>query len=80
MKAMASAFLGRASAYDEALRSRDPLALKAALTRNLYGTSPIPDDAPEKIAQDVMQCVSALENGTIDAYSAAKLPFPAFSL
>ena len=80
MKAMAGAFLGRASAYDEALRSGNHPALITALTRNLYGTSPIPDGAPEKIAQDVTQCVAALENGTIDAYSAAKLPFPAFPL
>ncbi len=80
MKAMAGAYLGRASAYDEALRSGDHEALLTALKRNLYGRAPIPAGAAEKIADDVLKSVAALESGSIDDYHAAKLPLPPFSL
>jgi cytochrome b pre-mRNA-processing protein 3 len=80
MKSMAGAFLGRASAYDEALRANDHAALLSALRRNLYGREPIPDGAVEKIAQDVLASVTALEKTSIADYSAAQLPFPSFSV
>ncbi len=80
MKAMAAAFLGRASAYDEALRSDEPEKLSAALVRNLYGAAPCADDAVKKIMQDVRQSVAALENAPLDAYLTAQLPFPPLPL
>jgi|APCry1669189241_1035207.scaffolds.fasta_scaffold02080_3 cytochrome b pre-mRNA-processing protein 3 len=76
MKVMAGAFLGRASAYDQALRSGDRPGLETALTRNLYGKSPTPLNAVEKIADNVLQSVEALENLSMDAYIAGQLPFP----
>ncbi len=76
MKVMAGAFLGRASAYDQALRSADRKGLEQALARNLYGKVSPPERAVEKIAENVNQSVTALENLSIDAYIAGQLPFP----
>jgi cytochrome b pre-mRNA-processing protein 3 len=76
MKVMAGAFLGRASAYDQALRSSDRAGLEQALVRNLYGKSPAPQNAVEKIANNVLQSVEALENLSMDGYIGAQLPFP----
>ena len=50
MKTMASAFLGRASAYDQALQSGDDAALADALFRNVYASDETKRDVAAKLA------------------------------
>ena len=61
MKTMASAFLGRASAYDQALLSGDSAALSAAILRNVYGS--------EEEKRDVATCLAALSHSFDQALS-----------
>ena len=75
MKVMTSAYLGRALAYDEALRNHDPEMVAEALVRNLYGNGPKSADAVEKVTNYVMQSALALENAVIDDFYADNLPF-----
>jgi cytochrome b pre-mRNA-processing protein 3 len=75
MKVMASAYLGRASVYDEALRKNDPGLLAEALARNLFDQAEKPSNAVEKVTNYVIQSAAALENAVIDEFYSAKLPF-----
>jgi len=75
MKVMASAYLGRASAYDEALRKNDSGLLAEALARNLFGHAEKPPNAVEKVTNYVIQSSQALENAVIEDFYSAKLPF-----
>ncbi len=75
MKVMASAYLGRASAYDEALRMGDKNALLDALGRNLYGTAPKSEDSVEKMANYVIQTAKKLENSVVSDFYSEALPF-----
>lgn len=51
MKTMASAFLGRASAYDQTLQSGDLAGLGEALLRNVYGSDVSKRDFASKLAE-----------------------------
>ena len=75
MKVMASAYLGRASAYDEALRKNDSGLLAEALARNLFGHAEKPPNAVEKVTNYVIQSSQALENAVVEDFYSAKLPF-----
>jgi len=75
MKVMTSAYLGRALAYDEALRNRDSGMLAEALTRNLFGNAPKTADAVEKMTNYVIQSAAALENAMIEDFFTDNLPF-----
>ena len=75
MKVMASAYLGRASAYDEALRKNEAGLLAEALARNLFGNAEKPSNAVEKVTNYVIQSSQALENAVIGDFYSAKLPF-----
>ncbi len=75
MKVMASAYLGRASAYDEALRKNEAGLLAEALARNLFGNAEKPSNAVEKVTNYVIQSSQALENAVIGNFYSAKLPF-----
>jgi len=75
MKVMASAYLGRASAYDEALRKNDSGLLAEALARNLFGHAEKPPNAVEKVTNYVIQSSQALENAVVEDFYFAKLPF-----
>jgi len=75
MKVMASAYLGRASAYDEALRKNEAGLLAEALARNLFGNAEKPSNAVEKVTNYVIQSSQVLENAVIGDFYSAKLPF-----
>lgn len=50
MKTMASAFMGRASAYDQALKSSDATAMTDAILRNVYASQSDKGSQAEKLA------------------------------
>jgi cytochrome b pre-mRNA-processing protein 3 len=76
MKVLASAFLGRSTAYDEALRQKDLPALASALQRNLYGTVTPPEGALESVVAYVNAATSALASSSITTMEAEALPWP----
>jgi cytochrome b pre-mRNA-processing protein 3 len=68
MKVMASAYLGRAKAYDDAIRQGDTAKLAEAIGRNLYGAAtPLPENV-EKMTGYVMQSVMKLDQTAMDAF------------
>jgi cytochrome b pre-mRNA-processing protein 3 len=71
MKTIAGAFLGRASAYDMALRGDAP-ALKAALARNVYDGRKNPD----RLARYVETANEALAEASLEAFTLGRVPFP----
>jgi cytochrome b pre-mRNA-processing protein 3 len=73
MKTMASAFYGRAKAYEDAYADDGRLA--AALARNLFGPGEPSGRAGEAVAY-VRAAVAALDGATFDDIVAARLPFP----
>jgi cytochrome b pre-mRNA-processing protein 3 len=68
MKVMASAYLGRAKAYDDAIRADDRAKLSEAIRRNLYGVAVPPVRAVEKMTGYVIQSVMMLEQTSIDGF------------
>jgi cytochrome b pre-mRNA-processing protein 3 len=71
MKTIAGAFLGRAAAYDRALRGGAP-ALKAALARNVYDGRKNPD----RLARYVEMANEALTEASLGAFTLGPVPFP----
>jgi cytochrome b pre-mRNA-processing protein 3 len=71
MRTIAGAFLGRAAAYDLALRGGAP-ALKAALARNVYAGRKNPD----RLARYVDAANEALVKVSLDAFTLGPVPFP----
>jgi cytochrome b pre-mRNA-processing protein 3 len=71
MKALARAFLGRAGAYDRALRGAAP-ELEAALLRNVYEGR----GNPARLARFVKAANDALAGAPLDALIGGKIPFP----
>ena len=71
MKTIAGAFLGRAAAYDVALRGGAP-ALKAALARNVYDGRKNPD----RLARYVETANEALAEASLEAFTLGPVPFP----
>lgn len=71
MKTLAEAFLGRAAAYDQALRAGAP-ALKAALARNVYCNH----ENPGRLARYVAAMHLALEKAPLEAFATGPVPFP----
>jgi cytochrome b pre-mRNA-processing protein 3 len=71
MKIIAGAFLGRAAAYDMALRGGAP-ALKAALARNVYDGRKNPD----RLARYVETANEALADASLEAFTLGAVPFP----
>jgi len=76
MKVLASAFLGRSTAYDDALRQQDASALALALQRNLYGTVTPPHVALDRVVAYVQTAASALASSSITTLEAEALPWP----
>lgn len=72
MKQLAEAFLGRSTAYDEAIRGAKPAALEAALRRNVYMDQG--DAAP--LAAYVQATLDALASVPLSAYMKGSAPFP----
>jgi cytochrome b pre-mRNA-processing protein 3 len=76
VRAMWEAFNGRAHAYDAALSAADPLALEAALVRNVWrGTTP-PEGCAAKLARLVRGRAADLDGQTFTALSAGQVRFP----
>ena len=71
MKTIAGAFLGRAAAYDLALRGGAP-ALKAALARNVYDGRKNPD----RLARYVETANETLAEASLEAFTQGPVPFP----
>jgi cytochrome b pre-mRNA-processing protein 3 len=71
MKTIARAFLGRADAYDRALRNGTP-ALEAALSRNVYNSR----GNPARLARYVEAADQALANASLDVFVVGDIPFP----
>jgi cytochrome b pre-mRNA-processing protein 3 len=71
IKALARAFLGRADAYDRALRS-GAAALESALSRNVYEGR----GDPARLARYVKAADEALANASLDLLVTGKIPFP----
>jgi cytochrome b pre-mRNA-processing protein 3 len=71
MKTFAAAFLGRAAAYDQALKG-DPQGLSAALRRNVYGGHGDPD----RLARYVKAAAAALDKAALGDFFAAGITFP----
>ena len=84
IKTMAEAFLGRAQAYDAALRAPNDQALGAALSRNVYGRAPVmavgdgEGGATEvwRLARYTRAAAAALENADTKAQLAGAITFP----
>jgi len=76
VKAMAAGFYGRVSAYEVALNTGDDgTALKAALARNLFGTTEPADDSLARIASYVRREAAALGQADIRAMTAGTIAF-----
>ncbi|MDQ6702796.1 MAG: ubiquinol-cytochrome c chaperone [Pseudomonadota bacterium] len=71
MKTIAGAFLGRAAAYDRALRGGTP-DLAAALARNVYDGRKNPD----RLARYVETVNEALVKASLEAFTVGPVPFP----
>ncbi len=71
MKRFARAFLGRAAAYDQALRNGSG-ALAQALSRNVYGGR---RDAA-RLVRYAEAAAAALANAPLDVFLKARIPFP----
>jgi len=71
MKTIAGAFLGRAAAYDMALRGGTP-DLTAALARNVYGGHKNPD----RLVRYVEAANEALAEASLEAFTAGPVPIP----
>jgi cytochrome b pre-mRNA-processing protein 3 len=71
MKTIAGAFLGRAAAYDRALRGETP-DLTAALARNVYDGRKNPD----RLARYVETANEALAKASLEAFTVGPVPFP----
>jgi cytochrome b pre-mRNA-processing protein 3 len=71
MKTFASAFLGRANAYDLALNG-DPRDLASALLRNVYGGRGNPDH----LARYIRAAVAAMDEAALEDFLETKIAFP----
>jgi cytochrome b pre-mRNA-processing protein 3 len=79
MKTMASAFLGRARAYEEALTQpaeRREGALRTALLRNVWNGDAGRSDEAARLADWVAQTVAALEKAVFEDFVEGRIAFP----
>lgn len=74
MKKLCEAFLGRAGAYDAALRL-GPEAVAGALARNVYSGAGAPG-AADRLADYVGRAGAVLDETSLDACLSGPLPFP----
>ncbi len=75
MKTMASAFLGRAKAYEAALAA-DDATLAEALARNVLGRTDVVPDEAFRLARWVRATVAAMDAVDFDVFEAGRPPFP----
>ena len=77
MKGMLSAFYGRASAYESALRSGDTPALRSALHRNVYRTAEVDPARLDSLASYVRAASESLKAAGDDVIVAGAFEWPA---
>lgn len=77
MKTLASAFYGRAHAYQEALAGPAP-ALEQALLRNVFAGAPDRESSAEALAHWTREASAALAMIGFQDIVAGRLPFPVF--
>ncbi len=75
VKALASAFYGRVSSYDEAIRDEDRDSLSHALARNVFGDEEEAGGSAEKLAAYVFDSLKVLENVDFDSVVRGELEF-----
>jgi len=79
VKRMWEAFHGRARAYEAALDAGDPMALAAALLRNVWRQEPGEGEPPagaQRLAAHAMTTAAALEAQPLEALLQGRLRFP----
>ena len=69
IKHMASAFLGRAGAYGDALQSEDRAGLKAVLIRNIYASKPPSEERVEKLLVYVSRFATILDQTGFEIFT-----------
>jgi cytochrome b pre-mRNA-processing protein 3 len=74
MKTMASAFLGRSRAYEQALSQGSGLA--EALRRNVFADAPHVAEAPDLLETYVLRAIAGLERQEFDDFVAGRVGFP----
>lgn len=74
MKTMASAFLGRSRAYEEALSTGS--GLTSALARNVFANAPGDAQAPEWLDAYVVGAISRMDGLGLDDFVAGRVAFP----
>lgn len=77
MKTMLSAFYGRVSAYESALRAADMPALRAALHRNVYRTAEVDQARLDSLASYVRAASESLKAAGDDLIVAGAFEWPA---
>lgn len=75
MKTMASAFLGRAKAYEAALAA-DDATLAETLARNVLGRTDVVPDEAVRLARWVRMTVRVFDGTDFRAFEAGRPPFP----
>lgn len=74
MKTLASAFYGRAKAYEDALGGAEPL--EDALLRNVYAKAPERAPQAAALAAYLRASVAAFDAASFETIASATLPFP----
>ncbi|HSU05161.1 MAG TPA: ubiquinol-cytochrome C chaperone family protein [Acetobacteraceae bacterium] len=75
VKAMWNAFHGRAKAYAEPLAARDPVAMEAAITRNVWRAAPPPPGAAARLARLALAESDGLAGQTLGALAEGRVSF-----
>ena len=75
VRAMWEAFNGRALAYDAALSAADPLALEAALVRNVWRGATPPEGCAARLARLVRAQAAGLDGQAFAALTAGQVRF-----
>jgi cytochrome b pre-mRNA-processing protein 3 len=74
MKTMASAFLGRSKAYEEALSTGS--GLTTVLSRNVFGNAPGHAQAPESLNAYVVSAISCMDGLGLEDFVEGRIAFP----
>ncbi|NKB21147.1 MAG: ubiquinol-cytochrome C chaperone [Alphaproteobacteria bacterium] len=76
VKAMATAFYGRLSAYEKALQSNDQAELQDAIVRNIFRDDAKKSEVAGKISRYVLWLATALDECSIEDFLLGQLDFP----
>jgi cytochrome b pre-mRNA-processing protein 3 len=76
MRRIGEAFYGRASVYEAALASPNVEALRAALTRNVYGSESPEHEGARRLAHYMMDVVAAVSKQSGGALQRGTVQFP----